>query len=54
MANVAQTADSQLIERRSPWGDLLRKEDWWAIWIGLSLIQNSLHQSLQKLCEIII
>src|SRR6201999_3643063 len=38
MANVAQAADSQLIERRSPWGDLLRKEDWWAIWIGLGLI----------------
>jgi len=38
MANVAQTADSQLIERRSPWGDLFRKEDWWAIWIGLGLI----------------
>jgi uncharacterized integral membrane protein (TIGR00698 family) len=38
MANVAQTANSQLIERRSPWGDLFRKEDWWAIWIGLGLI----------------
>jgi uncharacterized membrane protein YadS len=38
MANVAQAADSHLIERRSPWGDLFRKEDWWAIWIGLGLI----------------
>jgi uncharacterized membrane protein YadS len=38
MSNVAQTAKSELIERRSPWGDLLRKEDWWAIWIGLGLI----------------
>jgi uncharacterized membrane protein YadS len=38
MADVAQTANSQLIERRSPWSDLFRKEDWWAIWIGLGLI----------------
>src|SRR6201996_4098469 len=38
MSNVAQTANSQVVERRSPWSDLLRKEDWWAIWIGLSLI----------------
>jgi uncharacterized integral membrane protein (TIGR00698 family) len=38
MADVAQTAGSQLIERRSGWGDLFRKEDWWAIWIGLGLI----------------
>jgi uncharacterized integral membrane protein (TIGR00698 family) len=38
MANIAQAANAQLVERRSPWGDLLRKEDWWAIWIGLGLI----------------
>jgi uncharacterized membrane protein YadS len=38
MADIAQTANARLIERRSPWGDLLRKEDWWAIWIGLALI----------------
>jgi uncharacterized integral membrane protein (TIGR00698 family) len=38
MADIAQTANARLIERRSPWGDLLRKEDWWAIWIGLGLI----------------
>jgi uncharacterized integral membrane protein (TIGR00698 family) len=38
MADVAQTAGSRLIERRSPWSDLFRKEDWWAIWIGLGLI----------------
>jgi uncharacterized membrane protein YadS len=38
MADVAQTADSRLIERRSLWSDLLRTEDWWAIWIGLGLI----------------
>jgi uncharacterized integral membrane protein (TIGR00698 family) len=38
MAEIAQTADSRLIARRSSWGDLFRKEDWWAIWIGLGLI----------------
>ncbi|HMI74398.1 MAG TPA: putative sulfate exporter family transporter [Steroidobacteraceae bacterium] len=38
MAEIAQTAHSRVIARRSPWGDLLRKEDWWAIWIGLGLI----------------
>ena len=24
--------------RRSAWGELFRKEDWWAIWIGLGLV----------------
>jgi uncharacterized integral membrane protein (TIGR00698 family) len=38
MADIAQTANARLLERRSPWGDLFRKEDWWAIWIGLALI----------------
>jgi uncharacterized integral membrane protein (TIGR00698 family) len=38
MAEIAQTAHSRVIVRRSPWGDLFRKEDWWAIWIGLGLI----------------
>src|SRR5882724_7943422 len=38
MAEIAQTAHSRVIARRSPWGDLFRKEDWWAIWIGLGLI----------------
>src|SRR5882724_3823624 len=38
MAEIAQTAASRSIARRSPWGDLFRKEDWWAIWIGLGLI----------------
>jgi len=38
MAEIAQTAHSRVIARRSPWGDLVRKEDWWAIWIGLGLI----------------
>ncbi len=38
MAHIAQAANSRAIERHSPWRDLLRKEDWWAIWIGLGLI----------------
>ena len=38
MAEIAQTAHSRVIARRSPWGDLFRNEDWWAIWIGLGLI----------------
>jgi uncharacterized integral membrane protein (TIGR00698 family) len=41
MAQAAQTVDSRLIARRSSWGDLFRKEDWWAIWIGLGLIAVS-------------
>jgi uncharacterized integral membrane protein (TIGR00698 family) len=38
MAEIAQTANSRVIARRSSWGDLIRQEDWWAIWIGLGLI----------------
>jgi uncharacterized integral membrane protein (TIGR00698 family) len=38
MAEIAQTAHSRVIARRSPWGALFRNEDWWAIWIGLGLI----------------
>jgi uncharacterized integral membrane protein (TIGR00698 family) len=38
MAEIAQAAHSRLVVRRSPWSELFRKEDWWAIWIGLGLI----------------
>jgi len=38
MAQIAHAANSRAIERHSPWRDLLRKEDWWSIWIGLGLI----------------
>jgi uncharacterized integral membrane protein (TIGR00698 family) len=38
MTQVAHAANSRAIERHSPWRDLLRKEDWWSIWIGLGLI----------------
>ncbi|HEY0746651.1 MAG TPA: putative sulfate exporter family transporter [Steroidobacteraceae bacterium] len=38
MAEIAQPVHSHLVVRPSPWGELLRKEDWWAIWIGMGLI----------------
>jgi uncharacterized integral membrane protein (TIGR00698 family) len=38
MAQVAQTAHSRVIARRSSWSELFRNEDWWASWIGLGLI----------------
>ncbi len=38
MAEIAHTAAGRVLVRRSPWGELFRKEDWWAIWIGLGLI----------------
>ncbi|HEY2781340.1 MAG TPA: putative sulfate exporter family transporter [Steroidobacteraceae bacterium] len=42
MAEIAQTAGAPVLARRSPWGELFRKEDWWAIWIGLGLIAVAL------------
>jgi uncharacterized integral membrane protein (TIGR00698 family) len=38
MAEIAQPADSRIVSPPSFWGDLFRKEDWWAVWIGLALI----------------
>ena len=38
MAEIAHAAHGQVLVRRSHWGELFRKEDWWAIWIGLGLI----------------
>ncbi len=38
MAQIAHAADNRALSRRSPWGELLRKEDWWAVWIGVGLI----------------
>jgi uncharacterized integral membrane protein (TIGR00698 family) len=38
MAEIAENAPSRLSVRPSPWTELLRKEDWWAIWIGLGLV----------------
>jgi uncharacterized integral membrane protein (TIGR00698 family) len=42
MAEIVHTAGSPVHARRSPWGELFRKEDWWAIWIGLGLIAVAL------------
>jgi uncharacterized integral membrane protein (TIGR00698 family) len=38
MAEIAQPADTHIVERTPRWLGLFRKEDWWAIWIGLGLI----------------
>ena len=41
MAEIAEPANTRLVERAPHWLDLFRKEDWWAIWIGLGLISVS-------------
>ena len=38
MAELAQHANPHIARRNSLWRELLRKEDWWAIWIGLALV----------------
>jgi uncharacterized integral membrane protein (TIGR00698 family) len=38
MAEIAERAASRLSARASAWGELIRKEDWWAIWIGFGLV----------------
>jgi uncharacterized integral membrane protein (TIGR00698 family) len=38
VAEIAGSTKTQVLKRGSPWIELLRKEDWWAIWIGLGLI----------------
>ena len=38
MAEAVKRTPPPLAARGSPWGDLWRQEDWWAIWIGLGLI----------------
>src|SRR5215467_14639344 len=38
MAEIAQRANAPLDARGSLLKELFRKEDWWAIWIGLALI----------------
>jgi uncharacterized integral membrane protein (TIGR00698 family) len=42
MAEIAQRSASPLIEPSPRWQGLFRKEDWWAIWIGLGLIAVAL------------
>jgi hypothetical protein len=38
MADIAEHSQSRLSVRPSAWGELFRKDDWWAIWIGLGLV----------------
>jgi uncharacterized integral membrane protein (TIGR00698 family) len=38
MAEIAEQSRPLISARPSRWGELLRKEDWWAIWIGLGLV----------------
>jgi uncharacterized membrane protein YadS len=38
MSEIAEQLTSKFPVRGSPWRDLIRNEDWWAIWIGLGLI----------------
>src|ERR1700722_6138507 len=38
MTEIAQRTHSRLSARPSAWAELFRKEDWWAIWIGLGLV----------------
>ena len=38
MAEIAEQSRSLISARPSRWGELFRKEDWWAIWIGLGLV----------------
>ena len=35
---IAEPARYRLSVRPSVWGELIRKEDWWAIWIGLGVV----------------
>jgi uncharacterized integral membrane protein (TIGR00698 family) len=38
MADIAEPAHSRVGIEPSPWRELFRKDDWWAIWIGLGLV----------------
>src|SRR5258708_25442629 len=38
MAEIAERSNCRLSARPSLWSELFRKEDWWAIWIGLGLV----------------
>jgi uncharacterized membrane protein YadS len=37
-AHSGATAHSRFPVQRSRWSDLIRQDDWWAIWIGLGLV----------------
>jgi uncharacterized integral membrane protein (TIGR00698 family) len=38
MADIAQHAPARSSPRPSLWGELIGKDDWWAVWIGLCLV----------------
>jgi uncharacterized integral membrane protein (TIGR00698 family) len=38
MTEIVEPTHSRLSARPSAWSELFRKEDWWAIWIGLGLV----------------
>jgi uncharacterized membrane protein YadS len=38
MTNIAELSNPAIAPRETLWGELIHKEDWWAIWIGLGLI----------------
>ena len=38
MTELAQSTHSTAVHRSSRWSDLIRQDDWWAIWIGLGLV----------------
>src|ERR1700722_16140571 len=38
MAEIAERSPSRPLIRRSAWHEFTRKDDWWAIWIGLTLV----------------
>jgi uncharacterized membrane protein YadS len=38
MTNIAEGTSPGIVAPESLWNQLIRKEDWWAIWIGLGLI----------------
>jgi uncharacterized integral membrane protein (TIGR00698 family) len=42
MAEIAERSPPRLSVRPSAWGELFRKDDWWAIWIGLGLVAVAL------------
>jgi uncharacterized integral membrane protein (TIGR00698 family) len=38
MVEIAERSPARPAPRTSFWGELIRQEDWWAIWIGLGLV----------------
>jgi uncharacterized integral membrane protein (TIGR00698 family) len=38
MSEIAHPTHAAIVPRSSQWSDLIRQDDWWAIWIGLGLV----------------